>query len=55
MTAFSVLDNVDDYEAGPGAVTRQTRESYSVTAGASGPGVGDIADIAGTTAQWISV
>ena len=40
MTAFSVLDNVDDYEAGPGAVTRQTREPYSVTAGASGPGVG---------------
>ena len=40
MTAFSVLDNVDDYEVEPGAVIRQTREPYSVTAGASGPGVG---------------
>ena len=40
MAAFSVRDNVDDYEVEPGAVIRQTREPYSVTAGASGPGVG---------------
>ena len=40
MTAFSVLVNADDYEVGPGAVIRQTREPYSVTAGANGPGVG---------------
>ena len=40
MTAFSVPDDVNDYEVGPGAVIRQTREPYSVTAGANGPGVG---------------
>ncbi|WP_267489936.1 hypothetical protein [Actinomyces israelii] len=40
MTAFSVLDDVNDYEVEPSAVIHQTREPYSVTAGANGPGVG---------------
>ena len=34
VTAFSALDNVGDYEVGPGAVIRQTRWPCPVTAGA---------------------